>query len=211
MRKVLSLLAGTLVLLAVPAAVAAHEVTDVDVDCDGESIHVSLKLFAEDGGREVTVTGPDGYLEVFFADQDVEWTVTLPLGPNGEYSIDWPDSGGWGPVAFTVDCAAASPTPTPTPTPDGEVAPTQGTNPTPTPDGEVAPTQGTDPSPTEAPGAVLPTTAGVTLPPTDVGPEAAPASSSAGFLVSLIALLGLVASGLWTCHRLATARVRSRR
>lgn len=82
MRRRLPAAAGLLLALALPMLVSAHEITEVQVDCDGQAIHVSGKLFGQDGGATVTVTGPDGYSESFLADQDEEWTVTLPLGPD---------------------------------------------------------------------------------------------------------------------------------
>jgi len=105
-------MAGFLLALAWPIAASAHEITNVQVDCAGHSIEVSGQLFAADAAT-VTVTGPGGYSQSFFADQDAEWTVTLPLGPNGAYVIDWP--GASSPVDFTVDCEAP-PTPTATAT-----------------------------------------------------------------------------------------------
>jgi hypothetical protein len=125
MRRSLSAVAGLFLALSLPMLASAHEITDVQVDCDGQAIHVSGKLFGQDGGATVTVTGPDGYSESFLADQDEEWTVTLPLGPDGAYVIDWPESGDFGPVDFTVECIDEDPEPTPTPTPTPTPAPAQ--------------------------------------------------------------------------------------
>jgi hypothetical protein len=115
MRRLLPAVAGLLLALALPTLASAHEITNVDVDCDGQAIHVSGKLFGQDGGATVTVTGPDGYSESFFADQDEEWTVDLPLGHDGAYVIDWPNSGDFGPVDFVVDCIDENAQPTPAP------------------------------------------------------------------------------------------------
>ena len=125
MRRSLSAVAGLFLALSLPMLASAHEITDVQVDCDGQAIHVSGKLFGQDGGATVTVTGPDGYSESFLADQDEEWTVTLPLGPDGVYVIDWPESGDFGPVDFTVDCVDEAAEPTPTPEPTATPAPAQ--------------------------------------------------------------------------------------
>ncbi len=115
MRRLLPAAAGLWLALALPILASAHEITNVDVDCDSQAIHVSGKLFGQDGGATVTVTGPDGYSESFFADQDAEWTVDLPLGHDGSYVIDWPDSGDFGPVDFAVDCVDEDAQPTPAP------------------------------------------------------------------------------------------------
>ena len=85
MRRLAPALAGLLLALALPLTASAHNITNVQVDCDGHAILVSGKLFASEPAT-VTVTGPGGYSESFFADQDAEWTVTLPLGPNGDYA-----------------------------------------------------------------------------------------------------------------------------
>ena len=82
MRRLLPAAAGILFALAVPAIASAHEITDVHVDCDGNAIEVSGAFFGEEPAT-VTVTGPGGYSEAFFADQDAAWTVKLPLGANG--------------------------------------------------------------------------------------------------------------------------------
>lgn len=117
-----------LVVLAFPASTFAHEITKVDVDCEGQTIEVSGKLFAELGPIEVTVEGPPGsdYSETFLVETNDEWTKTLPLGPNGDYSIDWPESGDFGPVTFTVECEAAPAEETPSPTPTARVRPDTG-------------------------------------------------------------------------------------
>jgi hypothetical protein len=160
----LAILGGLLAMAFVPSVVTAHEITDIQVDCEGQAIVVSGKLFGQDGGKTVTVTGPDGYLETFVADQDELWSVALPLGPNGDYSVDWPESGDFGPVTFAVECdegvvlpATATPTPAPTQAPEGVVLPETG----------------------EAPQ--------VTLPPTDM--DVTRGSVPAGDGVGLVALL----------------------
>ena len=135
MRRALPAVAGLILTLALPGLASAHEITNVDVDCDGQSIHVSGKLFGQDGGATVTVTGPDSYLESFFADQDEEWTVELPLGADGAYAIDWPESGDFGPVDFVVDCAED---PQPTPEPAQFAFPTIGMTGCPDPGGQGA-------------------------------------------------------------------------
>src|SRR6478752_1503133 len=130
MRRFAPAIAGLLLALGLPMAVSAHSITNVQVDCAGHTITVSGQLFAADAAT-VTVTGPGGYSQSFFADQDA-WTVTLPLGPNGQYVIDWP--GAEASVDFTVDCVPPPPTPTdtPTPTPTGTAAPTATATATPT-------------------------------------------------------------------------------
>jgi hypothetical protein len=182
--RLLPAAAGLLLALALPMLAAGHEITDVDVDCDGEAIRITGKLFGQDGGATVTVTGPDGYVQSFFADQDDEWTVSLPLGPDGEYIIDWPESGTWGPVAFNVDCAegAVLPTATPSPTdaPEGAVLPDLG-----------SPAGGADP----------------TLPPTDTA--AAAQQAGAPSLASL-ALFGMAAATTWAVMASLDRRVRRR-
>ena len=83
MRRLAPVLAGFLLALAMPLAASAHSITNVQVDCDGHAIVVTGKLFGSEPAT-VTVTGPGGYSQSFFADQDAEWTVSLPLGPNGK-------------------------------------------------------------------------------------------------------------------------------
>ena len=158
MRRLAPAIAGLLLALGLPMAVSAHSITNVQVDCAGHMITVSGQLFAADAAT-VTVTGPGGYSQSFFADQDA-WTVTLPLGPNGQYVIDWP--GAEASVDFTVDCAAPTPTPTDTPTP--------------TPTGTAAPTATATATPTEAPTATP--TATPTTTPTDT-PTATPTGTAA--------------------------------
>jgi hypothetical protein len=181
-------LTGLLVLpaiLALPTLVAAHEITHVDVDCDGEAIVVHGKLFAQDdGGRTVTVTGPGGYLQTFFADQDEPWSMTLPLGPDGDYLIDWPDSGDFGPVSFVVECE------------DGEVQPTGPEE----PNGEVKPSTGS-PSGGAAP----------TLPPTDGALVAAGRTDGFGLHpAAILALVVILGTGLVLRRPKPTAEARDR-
>jgi hypothetical protein len=110
---------GLLVLLLLPGVVSAHEITDVHVDCADRSIVVSGDSFGGGDGTGVTVTvsGPEGYVQTFVAEPSVPWTVSLPLGPSGIYTIEWPDSDG-GAVTFVVDCPDESlPPPTPAATP----------------------------------------------------------------------------------------------
>ncbi len=184
MRLRLPVLAGLLLILAMPLTVAAHEITDVTVDCEGEAILVSGRLFGQDGGATVTVTGPDGYSQSFFADQDDPWTVSLPLGPDGEYAIDWPAL--TFEMIFTVDCA------------EGEVLPTEAPAPTSTP----APGGDAEPEATPAPeGAVLPDVGGPgggvspTLPPTDTSSSAP--SEAGGLGLAGLGLVGLAAALTW--------------
>ena len=149
MYRFAPVLAGLLLVLLMPLTASAHDITNVQVDCDGHAILVSGKSFASEPAT-VTVTGPGGYSESFFADQDAEWTLSLPLGPNGDYQINWP--GAAEPVDFKVDCAETTEEPTATPIeeptatrtatpPEGSVLPTQGT-PTPTDQGKAAPIGG---------------------------------------------------------------------
>jgi len=114
-------------LLALPTVVSAHEITHIKVDCPGGVIIVSGQGFADESGGAVTVTvaGPKSYQQTFDAQPNDSWTVSLPLGPSGSYTISWPDPNG-GSVPFEVICPAASsppsrqpstPTPHPTKTP----------------------------------------------------------------------------------------------
>jgi hypothetical protein len=144
MPRLAPALAGLLLALALPLTASAHTITNVQVDCAGHAINVSGKLFAADAAT-VTVTGPGGYSQSFFADQDAEWTVKLPLGPNGDYVIDWTGAGA--PVDFVVDCATPTDTPTPTPTATAEPTATATATPTEAPTAIVTPTA----TPTEAP------------------------------------------------------------
>src|SRR4051794_31054366 len=160
MRRLAPAVAGFLLALALPLAASAHDITNVQVNCSDHTIDVSGRLFAEDAAT-VTVTGPGGYSQSFFADQDAEWTVTLPLGPNGAYVIDWP--GASSPVDFTVDCEA-----TPTPTATATEAPTATATEAPTATATEAPT----PTATEAP------TATATEAPTATATEAPTATAT---------------------------------
>jgi hypothetical protein len=147
MRRLAPAIAGFLLALGLPLAVSAHDITNVQADCAGQVINVSGQFFAADAAT-VTVTGPGGYSQSFFADQDAEWTVALPLGPNGQYVIDWP--GASSPVDFTVDCASptATPTDTPTPTPTATAQPTASATPTETPTATPTTTPTTTPATT---------------------------------------------------------------
>ena len=171
-HKRLPAAAGLLLALALPILVSAHEIVNVDVDCDAQTIDVTSKDFGAEGGVTVSVTGPDGYMQSFFADQDAEWTVTVPLGHNGSYMIDWPNSGDFGPVGFEVTCEEGGVLPTSEPTVEPTSEPTSEptTEPTAEPTGAALPIE--EIPPTGPQGAVLPAVgtgagAGATLPPTD--------------------------------------------
>ena len=181
----LAVAGGLLTLALVPSVASAHEITDVQVDCEAQTIAITGEMFAENGGKTVTVTGPEGYIQEFFADQDPSWTVTVPLGPNGDYSIDWPESGDWGPFAFVVDCA------------EGEVLPAT-----------AAPTE----KPAEEPeGAVRPLTgeADPTLPPTDTATATAPSEAGSGLQLAIL-LLGAIITSAAVSLRLAEPERRPR-
>jgi hypothetical protein len=113
-----AVLGGLLVLLLLPGVVSAHEITNVQVDCADKSILVSGEGLGGDDGIAVTVTvsGPEGYVQTFGAEPRVSWTVSLPLGPSGIYTIQWPAPDG-GAVTFAVDCPDESLQPTATPAP----------------------------------------------------------------------------------------------
>jgi hypothetical protein len=164
-------LGGLLLLLLVPSVVFAHVITDVRVDCAGEAILVSGESFDADHGVGVTVTvsGPKGYLQAFVAPIRIPWTVSLPLGPSGTYSIGWAGAGSDS-ETFAVDCSnqgqptgTPGPTPgqpsgTPHPTPTGTPSPTPSQppgsgSPSPTPS---QPTGSGSPSPTPTPPAGSP-------------------------------------------------------
>ena len=208
-HKRLPAAAGLLLALALPILASAHEITNVDVDCETQSVHVTGKMFAVHGGATVTVTGPEGYLQSFFADKDEAWTVTLPLGADGTYMIDWPNSGDFGPVTFEVDCVLATEEPSPT----GTAEPTQEPTSEPTPTGTALPTE--EPTITPA-GAVLAETgvaggAGATLPPTDTTAVAVSQSVNTGVVFALFGLTSLtVLTLLWTLDRRARIADRDR-
>ena len=121
-----AVLGGLLALLLLPGVVSAHDITDVQVDCTDKSILVSGESFGGDDGIAVTVTvsGPEGYLQTFVAEPRVPWTVSLPLGPSGDYTIRWSAPDG-GEATFVVDCPDESlPPETPAPTPSQPTAKT---------------------------------------------------------------------------------------
>jgi hypothetical protein len=123
----------SLLLVLLPGVVSAHQITDVQVDCPGKAIVVSGESFVGDGGSGVTftVSGPEDYLQTFVAEPDVPWTVSLPLGPSGTYTIRWPDPNG-GSATFDVDCPDASvPPATPSPTPKASKTPGRDAPPSP--------------------------------------------------------------------------------
>ena len=208
---------GLLALLLVPAVVSAHDITDVQIDCAGGAIVVSGTSFGEGGGDAVTVTvsGPDGYVQTFAVEPVVPWTVSLPLGPSGSYTIDWPGSGGA--VTFTVECengsqppATDSPTPseppdTTSPTPSQPPDTTSPTPSEPPPTPRPTPVR-TTPSPTRTP-AHSPTPAH-TLPPTDAMTPTSAVSRTDTVLASLL-FVGVLASAV-ALRRTAQGRTRRR-
>lgn len=140
-RRQLTILAAVVLtsislIVSVVGFATAHE-TIVSVRC-GEGIQVVGHFFTgnppdtEPIHSPVTITGPEGYSESFEV-TTAEWAHTFPLGPNGQYHIDWPEAGQFA-QDFTVDCAEPTPTPTVRPTPS-----THGL-PTPTPHRTVPPT-----------------------------------------------------------------------
>lgn len=140
MKKVISALFVALMLSSV-ATTFAHEVSNINVVCD-EGITISGIKFGENLPREVRLVGPDGYFESYIVTTD-DWTHTFPVGSNGQYVIDWDDSGDFGPVDFIVDCAEPTPTPikpTPLPKPSHPVLPSPSIEVVPTPKPTVPPT-----------------------------------------------------------------------
>lgn len=126
-RTLIGAAIALVLLLAAAGSVAAHEISGIDVRCSRHVIHVEGIKFAEELPRVVTVTGPAGYSRSFTVTTD-SWSHNFPLGPNGAYSIDWPNSGDFGPVPFLVDCAAPTPNvPRVTPHPDRTLPPTDST------------------------------------------------------------------------------------
>ena len=184
MHRRLAIGGAAALLLALPAATTAHEISAVNVDCEGDAITVEGILFGETLPIDVTVTGPEGYLQVVTVTTD-SFSATLPLGPNGEYSIDWPESGDFGPHAFTVECAEEpveeQPTPTPEPT-SGEELPVGGTPP-PEQGGEELPVGGSGPE--------------TTLPPTDTAVDPAETSQDGGAFGPVAAFLGALIGAAW--------------
>ena len=230
-------LGGLLALLLLPGVVAAHEITHVKVDCADKSILISGESFGGEDGIAVTVTvsGPKGYVQSFVAEPRIPWTVSLPLGPSGTYTIRWPDPDG-GSETFVVDCpdethppvtpeptptgppATPSPTPTvtPSPTPSGTPAPTPSGTPGPTPNVTPSPSPSVTPSPTpkgptprpsKTPGHVAPTPDG-TLPPTDATLTSGAVARSDTVLASLFFLA--VFSIAVALRRAAQVRTRRR-
>ena len=197
---------GLLALLLLPSVVSAHDITDVQIDCAGGAIVVSGTSFGEDGGDAVTVTvsGPDGYVQTFAVEPVVPWTVSLPLGPSGTYTIDWPGSGGA--VTFTVECENGSQPPaTDSPTPSQPPDTTSPTPSEPPPTPRPTPVRPT-PSPTRTP-AVSPTPAH-TLPPTDAMTPTSAVSRTDTVLASLL-FIAVLASAV-ALRRTAQGRTRRR-
>jgi len=164
-----------LAFLLLPNLVSAHQITDVQVDCPGKAIVVSGNGFGAAGSGPITltVTGPEGYLESAMVPAVIAWTVSLPLGPSGEYAIEWPDSGDSA-VTFSVDCPAATASPSPTPA----QTPTR-THPSKSPEHEV-----TTPRPQK------------TLPPTDTTTLSSPSPVSSDTALATLLLIGVFAASV---------------
>jgi hypothetical protein len=146
-------LAAVLAVLLVPGVALAHRIVSVEVDCTGEhgkpQVHIRGTGWDVERNNPVRVTGPG--LDVDFVVAS-EWTASIEVPTNGEYTIDWPNSGPNGPVEFTVRCTPTS-TPTPSVTPTATTTPTA--TPIPTPRSSTSPISSVAPSPRP------------TLPPTD--------------------------------------------
>lgn len=192
-------LGGLLALLLFAGVASANDITDVQVDCAGQAILVSGESFGGDAGVAVTVTvsGPDGYVQTFVAEPTVPWTVSLPLGPSGDYTIRWGEPGG-GEVTFAVDCPDQSQPPaTSSPSPSQPPA-------TPSP----SPTRPTA-RPPKTPDHDVPASPRRTLPPTDTR---APGSAVARGDTALASLLFIaVFAGAVVLRRTAQGRTRRRR
>ena len=204
-----AVLGGLLALLLLPGVVSAHQITHVQVDCADKSILVSGESFGGDDGIAVTVTvsGPEGYVQTFVAEPRVPWTVSLPLGPSGAYTIRWPDPDG-GSATFAVECpdesvppATPSPSPshpsqTPSPSPSEPV-----TTPSPSPTRPTA-------TPSKTPDHHVTPSPQRTLPPTDTMAKATAVARTGTVLATLlfIAVFALAVA----LRRMAERRTRRR-
>ena len=180
-----AVLGAVLALLLVPGVVAAHDITHVQVDCADKSILVSGESF---GGADavavtVTVSGPEGYVQTFVAEPRVPWTVSLPLGPSGAYTIRWPDPDG-GSATFAVECPDESvPPATPSPSPSQPSTTPSPSQPVTTP--SPSPTRPTA-TPSKTPDHHVTPSPQRTLPPTDTMATATAVARTGTVLATLL-------------------------
>lgn len=117
-RHLRALVAAAIATIGLAASVSAHDITGVDVSCDGQLIVVHGVNFP---ATTVQVSGPHAYSAHF--DVQGNWTHQLALGQDGEYFITWPGAGSHA-TSFVVECEQATPTPKVTPKPTPERTPT---------------------------------------------------------------------------------------
>lgn len=126
MKLLRAFLVALVLLLPTTQVATAHEISNVAVSCQDETVTATGVKFGETLPILVTLSGPSEYSHSYQV-TTAEWSHAFPLGPNGSYTLSWPNSGQFT-KTFSVDCPEATPTPTPRPTPTAS-----GSHPTPTP------------------------------------------------------------------------------